>query len=99
MLTQEELNAHVRYLLDLQKEAERLSAQIEKIKGTLKDEMVARNEYELSGDDWKLSWHLVASKRFDQSLFKSKNPDMFTEYLTLSESRRFLLKDTKEDNY
>lgn len=96
MLTQEELNAHVHVLLQLEKDAEFLKSRIESIKDLLKKEMVERNIYTLSGDDWKLTWNLVASKRFDQSLFKAKNPDMFTQYLTLSESRRFLLKDTKE---
>lgn len=91
MLARDELDYYVHTLMDLEEEMDRLKEEIDSVKNVLKNEMEARGEYFLEGSNWKITWNLVASKRFDQSLFRAKNPDLFTQYLKLSESRRFLL--------
>lgn len=91
MYNNEELNEMVHRLRELNREAEEINSLIESIKNDLKSEMTERGEYELVGDDWKITWNLVSSRRFNQSLFKSSHPDLFEHYLALSESRRFIL--------
>ena len=91
MYTPEELNAKVHTLRELKRQAEELSTQIKNIENELKAEMDARKEYELVGDDWKITWNMVGSNRFSQSEFKEAYPALFKEFTKLSESRRFLL--------
>ena len=91
MLTPEELNERVRTLKSLIRHVEELESDINNIKDELKEEMESSGIYELKGPDWKITWNLVASKRFIQSRFKEENPDLYAKYLGLSESRRFLI--------
>lgn len=91
MRTQEDLNALVENLRHLKREAEEVASRIENIENAIKAEMKERNEYTLTGDDWKITWNEVTSTRFNQKLFKEANPALYESYSTESTSRRFLL--------
>lgn len=92
MYTSSELDQKVQMLRSLKRQAEEIDSKMEAIKEDLKAEMSVRGEYELSGDDWKVTWNMVSSNRFSQSEFKSAHPDLFKEYLRESSSRRFIIE-------
>lgn len=91
MYNKEQLTERVHSLKELRRQAEDLAERIKVLEDDLKNEMTSRNEYELEGDDWKISWKEVVSNRFSQSTFKAAHPDLFESYLKESVSRRFLL--------
>lgn len=75
-------------------EYNRLSSQIDelnterdavcnRIKNVLKD-----NEFGLAGK-YKISWKNVNSSGFDKSRFKADNPELYNQYITHSQYRRF----------
>lgn len=91
MYTQKQLDEMVHKLKKLKRDAEDLATEISNIENALKEEMNERCEYNLSGDDWKITWNMVSSNRFNQSNFKSAHPDLYEQFKTLSESRRFVV--------
>lgn len=91
MLTKRTLGKKVATLKELKAEREALDKKIAEIENVLKSEMTERNEYELVGKNWKVTWTKVTSSRFDQRSFKEAYPNLFESYKTVSESRRFLL--------
>ena len=48
---------------------EQLAAEIEATQDSIKQEMTAREVDELSGSDWKVTWKLVKSRRFNSTAF------------------------------
>ena len=91
MYTMKELNKKVHELKELKMTVEHLNEKIKDIENDIKAEMTERNEYELHGSDWKITWKEVSTNRFNQSNFKSAHPDLFEQFLVESSSRRFLL--------
>lgn len=86
------LNERVHALRRLKKEAEKLDESIQAIERDLKSYMEQIKTYELSGDDWTITWNMVASSRFNTAKFKEMNPDLYKEFTSMNESRRFILK-------
>lgn len=87
----QELGKKVRKLKKLKRAADDLATEIKNLEDELKSEMNSRGEYTLCGKDWKVSWNLVKSNRFDSRLFKQDNPHLYEQYQAIQESRRFLL--------
>lgn len=86
------MEAKVKELKELRAAREKLDKSISEVETWIKDEMEREHKYEFEGDDWKVSWKMVSSLRFNQSLFKDAYPDIFEQYKTLSESRRFTVQ-------
>lgn len=89
MMDNEKLALEVLRLKRLRAERDLLDEKINSIESQVKEEMSSRNEYEISGEGWKVSWKTVSSRRFDQSSFKEDNPELYEKYKKLTESRRF----------
>ena len=81
----------VRSLKQLRAEKDKIEKAIEIEENIIKNIMESENQYEFAGEDWKVTWNMVASNRFNQSLFKESHPDLFKEYVRLSEGRRFII--------
>lgn len=75
----------------LKMQRDELDAQIKAIEDYLKEHMEKHKDYEIVGDDFKITWNMVVSNRFSQSDFKKACPDLYEKFTALSESRRFLL--------
>ena len=90
-MTQEMIEQKVKELKKLRSRRDALDKQIEDLESLIKAEMTAQNQYEFSGEDWKVTWNIVSSSRFDQSSFKEAHPKLFEQFKKLSESRRFNL--------
>lgn len=51
--------------------------------------MAANEVDELAGTDWKITWKLVKTRRFDSKAFKATHAELYDQYCTESASRRF----------
>lgn len=91
MYKQKVLDSKVKELRKLRSQRDSLDEQIKAIEEDLKNHMTQAGVYELNGEDWKITWNLVSSNRFSHSNFKKAHPDLYEEFTSLSESRRFLL--------
>lgn len=91
MSIRESVGPNVKALLLLKKQIADIEKQIESLEGAIKEVMVATDTYEFEGDDWKVTWNMVASNRFSQKLFAADHPKLFEKYKVISESRRFLV--------
>jgi len=85
------IEANVKALRQLRLERDTLDRKIERLENEIKEFMDSKHIYELQGDDWQVSWNMVASNRFSQKLFKEAHPDLFEQFKVVSESRRFLV--------
>lgn len=45
------------------------------------------------GKRYSVSWKSVLSNRLDSKSLKSKNPDIYNQFLKQSSSRRFVIKE------
>lgn len=86
------LTKKIHRIKELERMIEELSTESENLKNDVKSIMTEQKVDELSGDDWKVTWKMVSSNRFNQSVFKEAHPDLYESFKTLSESRRFIVK-------
>ena len=84
-----ELDSQVMTLRELQSEIDRLNAEVEAIKDSIKTEMVNRGEEVLTGNGWKASWKVVESTRFDSKALKAADPATYALYTISTRISRF----------
>ena len=84
-----EIASKVAELRELKRMAEDLNAEIEALQDSIKDHMAANEDDELAGTDWKITWKLVKTRRFDSKAFKATHAELYDQYCTESASRRF----------
>ena len=92
-----ELNEKVSDYFDIIAEIERLQAQAEAIKDMIKFVMVEKEKEEISGDNWKATWHNTKTERIDTKALKEKLPEVFKEYSKTTMSTRFTLNRVKSN--
>ena len=92
-----ELNEKVSDYFDIIAEIERLQAQAEAIKDMIKFVMVEKEKEEISGDNWKATWHNTKTERIDTKALKEKLPEVFNEYSKTTMSTRFTLNRVKSN--
>lgn len=81
----------VKELRELIRMQEELSAEIESIKDSIKDYMTDHDTDILTGIDYKVTWKQVTSHRIDTRALKKDLPDIASQYMKESVSRRFLI--------
>lgn len=86
-----EISKQVKELRELRRMADEIAAEIDSIQDAIKKEMTARNVEEMTGDDYKITWKAVVSRRFDSAAFRSTHSELFNQYTKESTSRRFIL--------
>lgn len=84
-----ELSNKIKELRELRRMADELAAEIETITDSIKDEMSAREVDELTGSDYKITWKLVKSRRFDSKAFKATHSALYEQYCSETATRRF----------
>lgn len=84
-----EMDSKIKELRELRRMADELAAEIEAIQDSIKQEMTAREVDELSGSDWKVTWKLVKSRRFNSTAFKKTHVDLYDQYCSETATRRF----------
>ena len=86
-----ELTIKVNNLRELRRMAEELTAEIEAIQDEIKNHMTSANVDTLTGTDYKITWKLVTTSRFDTTAFKRENPELSTRYTKTTTARRFAI--------
>ena len=84
-----EMDSKIKELRELRRMADELAAEIEAIQDSIKQEMTAREVDELSGSDWKVTWKLVKSRRFNSTAFKKTHADLYDQNCSETATRRF----------
>lgn len=84
-----ELDGKIKELRELKHMADELNAEIETIQDDIKTEMSKREVDELAGSDWKVTWKLIKSRRFDSKAFKATHGELYDQYCSETASRRF----------
>lgn len=92
-----ELNEKVSDYFDIIAEIERLQAQSEAIKDVIKFVMVEKETEEITGSNWRATWHNTKTERIDTKALKEKLPEVFKEYSKTTMSTRFTLNRVKSN--
>ncbi|MBR3108880.1 MAG: hypothetical protein IKH30_17105 [Clostridia bacterium] len=86
-----ELDSRVTTLRELQSEIERMTAEVETIKDSIKAEMVNRGEDTLTGNGWKASWKVIESSRLDGKALKAAMPEIAARFTISTRTSRFTI--------
>ena len=86
-----ELDNQVNSLREIQTMIERLTAEAEAIKDSIKAEMVNRGEDTLVGNGWKASWKIIEGSRFDSKALKAADPATYARYTVSTRTSRFTI--------
>ena len=84
-----EISAKVKELRELKRMSEELAAEIEALQDIIKKYMTEQNTEELRGTDWKCTWKTITGTRFDSAAFRSAQPELYSQFIRTTESRRF----------
>lgn len=84
-----ELTAQIRELKELKVMADELQAEITAIEDKIKSEMTARNTTELQVDIFKVRFTDVVTNRFDTKAFKEIYNDLYNQFTTQIQTKRF----------
>ena len=66
-------------------------AEVEKLEGEIKTEMMKRNTEEMTIDRYIVRWTEVLSNRFDSTTFKKLHGELYKAYTKPSISKRFTI--------
>ena len=86
-----EIQSKVNDLRELRRMADELQAEIDAITDSIKEHMTATNADELTGADYKITWHEVKSSRIDTTALKKALPDLAAQFTKTATARRFVL--------
>lgn len=84
-----EMDSKIKELRELRRMADELTAEIEAIQDSIKQEMTTRAVDTLSGTDWKVTWKAVTSTRLDTAALKKALPDVAERFTKTTTNRRF----------
>lgn len=84
-----ELSDRIKVLRGLRRMADELQEEMDRITDIIKSEMASREVEELCGSDWKVTWKLVKSRRFDSKAFKATHSELYDQYCSETATRRF----------
>ena len=79
----------LRLLKEKQREIEEAITDLE---NSLKEEMLHRQENELRGDDFFITWKLYPQRRLDSKSMRDCFPTLCERYTVTTEVRRFILR-------
>ncbi len=86
-----ELNAKVKELKELKTMATELDSEIKAIEDIIKADMEALGAEELIINEYKLSYKLITSNRFDTKSFKAKYDELYRAYCKAVSYKRFTI--------
>ncbi len=86
-MSKKELCSQIKNLRELTRMADELNAEIEATKALMTEQGVDT----LTGDDFRVTWKVVQSSRFDSKKFKTDHADIYALYTRKTETKRFVL--------
>ena len=92
VLISDDLTSMILELKSKQKELQTMQKEYEnQVKDLMGDAVYAYSNHA------SITWKESVSKRFDTTRFKKENPDIYEKYVKESKTRRFLIKEMKEE--
>ncbi len=86
-----ELLAKIELLNSYEAMMEEIKAEADKVRDSIKAEMLARDTEELIAGQYIIRWTSVLSNRFDSTAFKKVMPEIYKAYTKQVSSRRFTI--------
>lgn len=71
--------------------AAEIAEQISSIENEIKADMTLKNRDTLHGLDYKITWKIVHSTRFDTNAFKAQHADMYEAFSRATTAKRFVV--------
>ncbi len=88
-MTERMIENRIRRLQEIEAQQKDLEAQAEAIRTEIKDDMESRGVDELKTKDFIVRWKEIISSRLDSKKLKAALPDVYSQYLKQTETRRF----------
>ncbi len=90
-MTPDELNAAVHELKQLKTLDQKITEKIKTLEDQIKMHMADTDVFDITGDDYSVSWNEVSSTRIDTTALKHDLPDIAAQYMKTSITRRFII--------
>lgn len=90
-MTEAKLSKKVERIKALEAQAADLQAEIDMLKGQIKEDMEASGKEEMKAGEYKVTWKEVFSNRLDSKRIKADLPDVYEKYLSINITRRFCI--------
>lgn len=87
-----EIQQKVKEIRELTHMADEIHLEIESIQDSLKAVMSQRNTDTLIGADFKITWKLTQTNRFDTKAFKNARLMDYEQFIRRTETRRFVVR-------
>lgn len=87
----EELTGTIARIRELEEEQAAIVAELDALKGQVKDFMKANGVKSVEAGKYKVSYSEYTSNRFDSTKFKAEHPDTYAEYLKTTPTTRLTI--------
>lgn len=87
----DELTTTIARIRELEEEQAAISAEIDALKGQVKDFMKANGVKSVDAGKYKVTYSEYTSNRFDSTKFKAEHPDTYAEYLKTTPATRLTI--------
>lgn len=84
----DELTGTLARIRELEEQQAAISAELDELKGQVKDFMKANGVNSVTVGMYKVSYSEYVSNRFDSTKFKAEHPDTYAEYLKATPATR-----------
>lgn len=88
-MTERMIENRIKKLSELEEQILQLQGQAEAIKGELKADLEERGIDELKTTNFVIRWKEIASNRLDWKALKASFPDIYSQFVKETASRRF----------
>ena len=87
----EELTGTIARIRELEEQQAAISAELDELKGNVKDFMKANGMKSATVGKYKVSYSEYISNRFDSTTFKVEHPDTYAQYLKQTPATRLTI--------
>lgn len=90
-MTAQEIRETVKSIREYKRMMQELQAELDAAEDMIKAEMTTTGNYEITGDDFKVTYNEVTSTRVDTTALKKALPDVVARFTKTNTYRRFCL--------
>ena len=90
-MTAQEIRETVKSIREYKRMMQELQAELDAAEDMIKAEMNTTGNYEITGDDFKVTYNEVTSTRVDTTALKKALPDVVARFTKTNTYRRFCL--------
>lgn len=90
-MTNRQIENRVKKIQELKAQIKELDKLIELAENEIKEDMTVKEVDEIETDNYTIRWKVIVSNRFDSASLKRDMPEVYSEFLKTSESKRFTI--------